>query len=345
MKLLARQAVAAVAVGTRLWPIVRPGHAVVLRYHRVAGTAEEPVPLAVTPEEFEGQLRFLKARCRVVRPSEVARAIAEGRPLPRNTVAITFDDGYEDNATAALPLLQKHGLAAAFFVTAGWIGTDRMMWWDTLHEVVLQAAEERRTVCGPCGDVLRAVASALAAADLSEPAGRQQVEQELVGALRSLNRPADELGVLVGRLARALALPEPGLEGYRPMTWEQVRQLRAAGMEIGSHLMTHARLATLPEKQAHDELAHSKQAIEEHLGEPIGSLAYPAGSYNDGVVAAAAEVGYTAGFTTDTGPVRPGDPPLALRRIGVWGGGYRGAASHFSPSVFGLQIGRLARSR
>ena len=117
MKLLARHAAAVLAVRARLWPVVPPGGAIVLRYHRVGGTPREPVPLGVSPQEFDGQLRFLRARCTVVRPSELAAALRQASPLPRNAVAITFDDGYEDNCSAALPLLQQHGLSAAFFVT------------------------------------------------------------------------------------------------------------------------------------------------------------------------------------------------------------------------------------
>jgi peptidoglycan/xylan/chitin deacetylase (PgdA/CDA1 family) len=107
--------------------------------------------------------------------------------------------------------------------------------------------------------------------------------------------------------------------------------------------MTHARLAALPARRAREELEQSRRALEEQLGVTVDSLAYPAGSYDPQVLDLAAVAGYRVGFTTETGAVRPGSPPLALRRIGVWGGGYRGTRSRFSPSVFGFQLARLAR--
>ncbi len=344
MKKLGRHIAATLAVGTRLWPVVGAGRAVVLRYHRVAGTAADPVPLAVTPEEFDAQVRFLRERCRLVAPREIVEAVAEERPLAAGTIAITFDDGYADNATAALPILKRYDATAAFFVTAGWIGSAQMLWWDRVHEYVRQAAQEGAPPTG-CESLPRPVGAALASANLRSPEGAAALERALAVALRTLRLVPEELDRLIERVAESLGADEPQPERYLPMSWEQVAVLRQAGMEIGSHTMTHARLASVPAERAHDELEESKKTIETKLGEPIRLLAYPAGDANRDVAELAAEVGYEAAFTTEAGPVLPGDDALALRRIGVWSGGYEGAFGGFSPSVFGLQIGRLARRK
>jgi len=344
MKNLARHVAARLAVGTRLWPVVPAGRAVVLRYHRVAGSAADLVPLAVTPEEFDAQVRFLRSTCRLVPPREIIEAVAEERPFPAGTVAITFDDGYEDNFSNALPILERHDAPAAFFVTAGWIGTGQMLWWDRVHEYVGQAAREGAPPTG-YENLPRPVAAALASANLRTPAGVVALERELVAALRGLSLVPEDLDRLIEQVAEDLGAGEPEPDRYRPMGWEQVKLLRQAGMEIGSHTMTHARLASVPAERAHEELEQSKKTIEEKLGEPIGLLAYPAGDTSRDVTELAVEAGYEAAFTTETGPVLLGDNVLALRRVGVWSGGYEGAFGGFSPNVFGLQIGRLARRR
>jgi peptidoglycan/xylan/chitin deacetylase (PgdA/CDA1 family) len=342
MRRLIRHSAAALLVSGRLWPIVPRGRAVVLRYHRVGGTPDEPVPLGVSPEEFDAQLRFLRRRCSVMPPGELVDAVIAGKPFPPNAVAITFDDGYEDNATAALPLLRRHGLTAAFFLTAGWVGTDRVMWWDRLHEVVRHATREG------AGGIERLreldVSGRLPAegTDLSR-LGSAELERALVESLRHGSGEPRAIEDRVGELAQQIGLPE-GVGGCcGPMTWDQARELHQAGMEIGSHTMSHARLAKLPPDRVRAELAESKAAIEEHLGDAIGLLAYPAGSHSPEVAAAASEAGYRAAFTTEAGSVAAGAEPFALPRVGVWGGGYRGAFAAFSPSVFGLQVGRLAR--
>jgi len=344
MKHLARQAVASVAMGTRLWPIVEAGRAVVLRYHRVGGSKGEPLPLAVTPEEFDAQLAFLKERCEVVTARTVAEAIVEERVLPPNAVAITFDDGYEDNFSIAFPILRKHGLTACFFLTAGWIETSRVLWWDRLREYLREAARERYEPVGH-EKLPKPVAHAIAGANLLHPLGVVALERELVAALRGLNRPPDELEALVERIAEAYGCGEVDPEPYLPMNWFQAELLRDGGMEIGSHTMSHVRLTTVAADAAYQELEQSKRLLEEKLGTAIDLLAYPAGDHNRDVMDLAAEAGYEAAFITEAGSCRHGDDPLALRRIGVSSGGYRGALSDFSAAVFGLQIGRLGRQR
>ncbi len=336
VKRAARSAVAALAIRSRLWPIFPKGQGLVLRYHRVTDCRLKPqVPLAVTAEEFEGQLRFLAARCSVMMAGEMAAALAEGKPLPPNAVAITFDDGYEDNCSAALPLLKSNGLKATFFVTAGWIGTQNVMWWDRLHDYVRQAAAMGARPID-YEDLPQPVAAALAA-------GGASLERNLAMALRGLPLSPEETDAVVERIAGCLGADVADPAPYRPMSWDQVRELHKAGMEIGSHTMLHARLAAVPVERAFTELEQSKQTIGRELGASISLVAYPGGSYNRDVIDLVQEAGYAAAFTTDSGPVRPGDDPFSLRRIGVWAGGYRGVFGGFSPSVFGLQLGRLAR--
>ncbi len=330
VKRAARSVVAALAIRSRLWPVLPKGQGLVLRYHRIGHHG-----LGVPAEEFEAQLRFLASRCHVMAAGEMAAALAEGTPLRPNAVAITFDDGYEDNCSAALPILKSNGLKATFFVTAGWIGTEKVLWWDRLHDYIRQAAALGARPM-EYDDLPKPVAAALAA-------GGADLERNLAAALRGTPLSPEETDATVERIAAALGADVADPQPYRPMSWGQVRELREAGMEIGSHTMLHARLGAVPAERAFEELEQSRQTIERELGAAISLVAYPGGSHNRDVIDLVQEAGYTAAFTTESGPVRPGDDPLRLCRVGVWAGGYRGAFVGFSPSVFGLQLGRLAR--
>jgi len=357
LKRAARQATAFLVTSSRVWRMVPPGRALVLRYHRIAAprlksaisNQKSEIPLALPAAEFEEHLRFLRARASVMTAGELAATLAAGRPLPWNAVAITFDDGYEDNCSQALPLLRLYGLRATFFVTTGWIGTDKVMWWDRLHDYIRQAAAlGARPV--DYEDLPQPLAAALAAADLRTPAGAARLESALAKALGALTLGPEETDALVERIAAALGADVADPAPYRPMSWDQVRELHAAGMEVGSHTVSHARLANVPAERAYAELEQSRQAIERELGggtgfQPVRLLAYPAGSHSRDVLDLVQEAGYEAAFTTTSGPVLPGSDPFRLPRVGVWAGGYRGAFARFSPSVFGLQLGRLARQR
>lgn len=103
----------------------------VLVYHSISSP---PEPLEadadISPEKFETQLRWLARWRRVVTLDETLRAATRGR-----SVAITFDDGFRDNLTVALPLLEKFQLPMTLFVTAGFLGRDAYLSEGELREI------------------------------------------------------------------------------------------------------------------------------------------------------------------------------------------------------------------
>lgn len=97
------------------------------------------------------------------------------------------------------------------------------------------------------------------------------------------------------------------------MTWDDLETLKSAGMEIGSHAMTHGRLDQMSEAEARRELVESKRLLEERLGGPVRHLAYPQGGRNDLVKRLAAEAGYRAAWATKSGE----GGPYAMKRLRV----------------------------
>lgn len=103
----------------------------ILMYHRVASAAHDPLELCVSPERFAEQLDLLRSLGRIVPLAEITRPRRNGL-----TIAITFDDGYADNALVAAPLLAERDASATVFVVAGAIGSGRAFWWDRLAAIV-----------------------------------------------------------------------------------------------------------------------------------------------------------------------------------------------------------------
>ncbi|MHB1657666.1 MAG: polysaccharide deacetylase family protein [Burkholderiales bacterium] len=107
-------------LATALWPYatiagaLRPGLRI-LMYHRVASLPAYD-QLTVSPARFERQMRQLSARHRVVSLADGLQALGAGL-LYSPLVAVTFDDGYLDNLTAAAPILARYGIPATIFVT------------------------------------------------------------------------------------------------------------------------------------------------------------------------------------------------------------------------------------
>jgi peptidoglycan/xylan/chitin deacetylase (PgdA/CDA1 family) len=124
-------ATASVARATTTWRGVT-----VLMYHRVdADVPRDAVgrDLTVEPAAFEAQLRYLREhRIATLTAAELANALARGE-RPQNVVVLTFDDGYSDAATTALPLLVKYGARGTFYVSSGFVGTARHLTWRQMR--------------------------------------------------------------------------------------------------------------------------------------------------------------------------------------------------------------------
>jgi peptidoglycan/xylan/chitin deacetylase (PgdA/CDA1 family) len=100
----------------------------VLMYHSVSPYDEDPHEVTITPQRFERHMRWLRGRgLRGVSVAELLSARADGRG--RGLVGLTFDDGYEDFVTYAMPVLQRYGFTATAFVLAGRLGGHNA--WDS----------------------------------------------------------------------------------------------------------------------------------------------------------------------------------------------------------------------
>lgn len=106
--------------------------AVVLVYHRVADLASDPLFLAVRPETFESHVRALKERFEIVSAQELINRIKH-HALKGKELAITFDDGYKDNMTEALPIAEKYQVPITIFITTGIFDSAAPFSWDGMY--------------------------------------------------------------------------------------------------------------------------------------------------------------------------------------------------------------------
>jgi len=110
----------------------------ILMYHyvRYVDPGADPLGfnLSVTPEQLGAQLAWLRAAgYEAVRMDAAAACVRGEGPCPARAVALTFDDGYMDAYTAALPLLQQHGYSATFYIVSGFVGQPGYMGWPEIR--------------------------------------------------------------------------------------------------------------------------------------------------------------------------------------------------------------------
>lgn len=109
--------------------------AVILVYHLVADLDRDPFRIAVSPDVFDAQMEVIATRYRPQMLAELSNGLATGA-LPPRSVAVTFDDGYANNLTAALPILEAWSVPATVFVSTGYVGGSREFWWDELERLI-----------------------------------------------------------------------------------------------------------------------------------------------------------------------------------------------------------------
>ena len=108
-------------------------------------------------------------------------------------------------------------------------------------------------------------------------------------------------------------------EGDRPLvSWTEARELAEHGIEIGSHGHRHVALDLLPDTAARDEIVRSRQVLEDGLGRPVTTFAYPYGYHTDLIKRTVREAGYTNACGVKQAISHPGDDPFAMSRIIVY---------------------------
>ena len=267
---------------------------VVLLYHRVAEADLDPHCLCVTPAHFAQHLEVLREIARPQPLSRFAQALLRSE-VPRNSVGVTFDDGYVDNLTHAKPVLDRFEMPATVFVTSGYIGSRKSFLWDELPRLLFLPRTLPEELVLPVGDATRhwnlkgASYSNDAQAkcqrrwrmDQPDPGPRARVFRELHALLRPV--PEETQRQALEHLSRwaGIALESPGL-GRRVMTEQEIRELTADGLvDVGAHTVTHPQLSALPLPAQADEVVGSRARLEAITGRPVESFAYPFGARCD----------------------------------------------------------------
>lgn len=124
--------------------------------------------------------------------------------------------------------------------------------------------------------------------------------------------------IVTGSIGREPAWPADGRPAGRLLNASELRAMQEAGMEIGSHTMSHVRLPTLDDPRLMQELSESRATLADLLGAPPGSFAYPYGAWDARCADAVRQAGYRAACTTRTGWALRDQDPYQLRRLTVF---------------------------
>jgi peptidoglycan/xylan/chitin deacetylase (PgdA/CDA1 family) len=281
----------------RLIPRRYSGIGAIFVIHKVVSDKTESLAtwLTITVDFLDRVLALLKTRADFVRLDDVRELLAREEPVKatRPFIVLTFDDGFRDNLTLGLPILQRHGVPATVYVPSGAPDRNLDPWPWRLEKAIREVSE--------------------VSLDLPELPRRLSVQTfEEKRAAFSLLTEHIHRNIPANRYIPELLLPkarvsDESLIAEQFASWDELRDLASDRLiSVGGHTVTHASLRDLEEDQAMAEIGNGKRRLEEQLDVPVSHFAYPYGaSSNCGPreFALVARAGFVTGVTAKDGNI------------------------------------------
>ena len=290
--------------------------AVVLNYHGVTPHVVDPAVEVshISADLFRKQIRHIKKYYRIVSLAKLVGQLELGNSIPNNWVILTFDDGFRNNLTCALQILQEEdGLPMTVFIITDLVGTKKNHWADLIPMVVMCC--DNRTLRVPRREGSWEI----------RPAHNRRQRANLRFEISDTIKPMSEnrrqsvlkeffLQFGLGEIEEIRSR----FSSFDYLNWNEVRTLHSNGVDIGSHTCTHAYLRPdLEVEQMRGEILRSRIKIHQELGRAPAHFCYPNGGHGDfcemsGLLLQESE--YRCGLTTVSGMVTPGNDCFALKR-------------------------------
>ena len=272
---------------------------------------------------FKQQLEYIKNNFKVITMEQLIDVVENNNELSENTLLLTFDDGYIDNYTYVMPLLEEYGMQGSFFIPGKTFATHQLLDVNKIHYILASAniyklLEDIKRLM----DHYRGIEFDYASTE------------ELFGEYAIVNRFDSKETVFIKRMLQTVlperlrnrisselfekyvGVSEEQLAYELYLTEDQIRTMKRHGMYIGLHGYDHYWLADLTEGHMHADIDKALEVMDEFID--IGSwvMIYPYGNYNDKVIEYIEKHGCCLGFTTEARSVElTRDNPYKLPRL------------------------------
>lgn len=288
----------------------------ILLYHGVTDVASEGIEnyssKHIKRSEFISQMSFIKDNCSVLTMDEVVLHHVHKKPFSRNAVAVTFDDGFKNNFSVAMPILNDFNIPATFYICSGIIGTNRMFWVDALEDCINRCKKDRIII----------------KLDKKTETFILKGNNYRIGALERIKNFCkrvrnSEKNRIVTAVSKITGI-EPTIKfskNYQKMDWDDVKYLSQNKLfTIGSHSLRHDVLSKLSKKIIKKEILDSITEIEKRLNYEVRHYSYPegqAGDYNHEIINWLKECGIVCCPSARDGVNNLGTDLFHLKRIMV----------------------------
>jgi peptidoglycan/xylan/chitin deacetylase (PgdA/CDA1 family) len=294
----------------RIVDAMQPRRLTILAGHCVSAPSNAKLPpdMKIEAAKLERILTWLSRRFDVVTVAEGVEKLEDG--TGKSLVALTMDDGYKDNRTHLLPLLEAVGVRATIYLESRPLD-ERVPNWSHKFFAVLESLSP--------GELVRRFTAI--STDARSNALLDQLAPPTVYHVKRILKyevPATERARVIDILFREQGGDARALTDGLYMTWDDARALRDAGVELGGHTVNHEILSRLEPAAARAEIDGSRAALVLNLGVEPKSFAYPFGrrwDWNDDTTRLAREAGWHSATTTHAGTNARGGDRYRLKRV------------------------------
>lgn len=316
----------------RLFYSLWGGRVTIVTYHRITdrkmSEIEASLPFLFTSQQaFEKQLLFFKQCYKVIPLKELVERGRDGK-APRNSLIITFDDGYEDNFRNAYKSLSKMHLPATFFITVDRIGKDKVKpyWWDRLYYYLseIQKRENREVSDGVRGELSPIY---------------EEFKNNASHLFARMNREeTDKIERLLDRIQENYQIDsEKVYRENRMLNWQQISEM-SQNHDFGSHTCSHRNLLRLSDDQKYHEIVESKEIIEKFTKRKVSAFSSPAGHMNKEIEGFVEKGGYEFAVTAAEPGINKMTNRFHLKRINIWEGTSLSLNGRFSKGYFSFRM-------
>lgn len=254
----------------------------------------------VEVQKFESFLKYLIQKYSCIPFEDYMKwRLGISKTLPKNPLVITFDDGYSNNYKYLFPLIKKYNLPVTIFLPVDCISNQKIAWYDIISYCISKTTQSSITVNKQNYSLFSENQKIVAIMNLKSELYTTPVKDTFIKEIISQTKVNPE---------------RCDDENMTFITWQQVKEMHAAGVSFGSHSLTHPLLPLLSKKEIHKEISNSKKMIERKIG-LCNSFSYPFGRENEEIQKQISDVGYISAVTTRYGKNTKKINPLLLKRI------------------------------
>lgn len=255
---------------------------------------------------FREQIAFMKSNFNIVTMEQALEAISTKEKLPEKALLLTFDDGYADNYTVAMPVLEEYGVQGSFFIPGKTFTTHQLLDVNKIHYVLASAniynlvEDLKKEMDYYRGQEFQYASTEELFAKYAVASRFDIKETVFVKQMLQTVLPEKLRNIISSKLfAKYVGVTEEQLAYELYMSEEQIRTMKRHGMFIGIHGYDHYWLGNLPVEQMENDISLALDALDEFVDRKQWVMNYPYGNYNKDVLAYISKQGACLGLTTE----------------------------------------------